>query len=349
MLGPLARHNILFGENGSGKTSLLECVHVLGTARSFRPGSPRSQITHGEACYVIHGQLRTHTQARRDLGVQRDAGGDTVLRIAGETARSSSRLADELPLLVLNATSFDLLTGEPANRRRFLDWGVFHVKHEQREHRQRFQRALTQRNHLLRRGKLDRAELAPWTQDLAFHGEALAAARCQFLRNLEPLFERMRADLAPEIGNVALAYRPGWDSSLSYAEVLARGEDSDRLQGYTQSGPQRADLRVTVDAHLAADTLSRGQQKVLVALLKLAQGQLLARERAGVLYLIDDLPSELDRGRCERVCNLLRDIGAQTLVTCVDNASLSPHWLGDASQVAVFHVKQGVVAAESPP
>lgn len=320
-------------------------MHVLGTARSFRTGSLRSQITHGEAHYLIHGQLRTRSQRRRDLGVQRHANGDTLLRIAGETARSSSRLADELPLLLLNAASFDLLAGEPANRRRFLDWGVFHVKHEQREHRRRFQRALTQRNHLLRRGKLKPVELAPWNQELALHGEALTAARCHFLRNLAPLFERMMADLAPEIGSVAMAYRPGWDSSLSYAEVLARGEESDRQQGYTQSGPQRADVRVTVDGRLAADTLSRGQQKLLIAMLTLAQGQLLAKEQASVLYLIDDLPSELDRGRCERVCHLLRDIGAQTLVTCVDKGSLSPDWLGEASQVALFHVKQGVVAA----
>ena len=320
-------------------------MHVLGTARSFRTGSPRSQITHGEAHYLIHGQLRTRSQRRRDLGVQRDAKGNTVLRVAGETARSSSRLADELPLLVLNAASFDLLSGEPANRRRFLDWGVFHVKHEQREHRRRFQRALTQRNHLLRRDKLDHAQLAPWNQDLALHGEALATARRHFLQSLAPLFERMMADLAPEIGPVALGYRPGWDSTLSSAEVLARGEASDRLQGYTQSGPQRADMRVTVDGHLAADTLSRGQQKLLIAMLKLAQGQLLAREQASVLYLIDDLPAELDQGRCERVCNLLRDIGAQTLVTCVDKANLRAEWLGEASQVAVFHVKHGTVAA----
>ena len=333
----------MFGSNGSGKTSLLEAAHILGTARSFRAGPAKSLITHGEEQYAVHGEWTLESGARRSLGVQRSRSGEIVLRVAGEPSRSVAELADELPLLLIDAESFDLLVGEPANRRRFLDWGVFHVEHDSREHRRRFQRALAQRNHLLRRDKLSAGELEVWTRDLAIHGAAVSAARERFLLALEKEFEPLAAALIPELGAVQLAYRCGWDATQTFADALQRSLASDREQRFTQSGPQRADIRVTVDGHPAAQTLSRGQQKLLVCALKLAQGRMLARQQGEVLYLIDDLPSELDRERCERVCRALAGMQVQSLITCVDAGAISREWLGEASQVAMFHVEHGQV------
>ncbi|MEE4277961.1 MAG: DNA replication/repair protein RecF [Halieaceae bacterium] len=338
-LDGLGRHTLLFGENGSGKTSLLEAVHILGTARSFRSGKPRSQIQHGEERYVIHGRV-----ARGGLGVQRSLSGEVILRVARETVRSAARLADELPLLVINASSFDLLTGEPAQRRRLLDWGVFHVEHQDRETFPRFQRALGQRNQLLRRDRIDRIELEGWTRELAAQGSRLAAARERFLQALADEFAPVQKALAPELGSIELRYRQGWDSSQAFFEALERGADSDREQGFTQVGPQRADIRIQVDGYPAADTLSRGQQKLLVIALKLAQGRLFARDGSALTYLVDDLPSELDRERCEKVCRLFRQLRVQTLITGVERSSIPDEWLkSDGEEVGVFHVEHGSV------
>lgn len=340
----MSLHNVIYGINGSGKTSLLEAAHILGTARSFRSGGAKSLITHGEQSYVIHGERRLSGGGSVSMGVQREKEGGITLRLRGETSRSVSQLADELPLLLINAGSFDLLVGEPANRRRFMDWGVFHVEHGLREHRRRFQRALTQRNHLLRRGKLDASELEVWTRDLAIHAEQVSAGRERFLTALRQVFEPLINELAPEIGEVNLSYRRGWDASRTFAEALQRSQASDQEQGFTQSGPQRADIRVTVGGYSAADTLSRGQQKLLVCALKLAQGQILAADDSEVLYLIDDLPSELDAERCERVCSVLAAMRAQTMITCVSRSAIPASWLGSDADVAMFHVKQGQVA-----
>jgi DNA replication and repair protein RecF len=339
----LSLHNVVYGINGSGKTSLLEAAHILGTARSFRSGGAKSLITHGQESYVVHGERLASGGGRVSMGVQREKSGGITLRLAGEPSRSVSSLADELPLLLINADSFDLLVGEPANRRRFMDWGVFHVEHNLRDHRRRFQRALTQRNHLLRRGKLEASELEVWTRDLAVHAELVSAGRERFLAALGAVFEPLMRELAPEIGPVNLSYRRGWDASSSYADSLQRSLASDQEQGFTQSGPQRADIRVTVGGYSAAETLSRGQQKLLVCALKLAQGQILAGEQGGVLYLIDDLPSELDAERCERVCRALAAMRVQTLITCVSASAIPAEWLGSDAEVAMFHVKQGFV------
>lgn len=347
---------------------------MLGMARSFRSGPPKSLITHGENTCTVFGERQGAGGAIRPLGVSRALDGTVTLRLDGETIRSVSQLADELPLLLINAESFELLTGQPQQRRRFLDWGVFHVEHDFREHGQRFQRALVQRNHLLRRGRITPGEIAPWDQDLARCGEAVSQGRERFIERLKPVFAAVLEELAPELGEIALRYRRGWDSQTSYLELLQRSLQSDSEQGFTQSGPQRADLRVSAGAYSAAETLSRGQQKLVVCALKLAQGQILAEQRADPgLYLIDDLPSELDAERCERVCRCLATIGAQTLLTCVDSDVVQPAWLvphssggvsGEAANgsstmalntekgqieatVAMFHVEQGHVEAQS--
>lgn len=286
--------------------------------------------------------------SKRSIGVQRDRGGDALLRVAGEPSRSVAQLADELPLLLIDTDSFDLLVGEPANRRRFLDWGVFHVEHTGREHRQRFQRALAQRNHLLRRDNISPAEFEVWTRDLALHGEAVSSLRQRFLASLQSEFDVLAAELVPEVGTVKLAYRCGWDASQSYEDALHKSLSSDREQRFTQSGPQRADIRVSVGGYPAAETLSRGQQKLVVCALKLAQGRLLAQRQGEVLYLIDDLPSELDQMRCERVCRALSAMRAQTLITCVDIHAITRDWLGERTQVAVFHVEHGQVSPDEP-
>lgn len=345
-LDALGHHNVIHGPNGSGKTSLLEAVHMLGMARSFRAGTPRTLVRHGQSRCTVFGEVSIGPgTSPHGVGVQREIDGTLTLRIAGETVRSIARLADELPLLLINAESFDLLIGQPVLRRRYLDWGVFHVEHEGRDHDQRFRRLLAQRNHLLRRGKLNTSELEAWDVDLARHGEAVSAARRDVLGVLEPVFQEFLRTLAPELEPVELRYRQGWDAQSPYLDVLRRGLASDREQGFTQSGPQRADLKVTVGGYPAADTLSRGQQKLVVCALKLAQGHVLGPEgaRRGV-YLVDDLPAELDRERCERVCGCLAGIGAQTLVTCVDREALPASWFGfPETDVRMFHVEHGVV------
>lgn len=319
-------------------------MHILGTARSFRSGGSKALVMHGESSLVVRGEVEAAPGATRAIGVERTLDGTLNLRLGGAKAHSVSQLADELPLLLVNSDSFDLLTGAPINRRRFLDWGVFHVEHYARDSRRRFQRALEQRNHLLRRDKLDLNELAVWTRDLAEQGAAVSAARQAFLDALREVFEPLIQELAPEVGLVSLGYRCGWDSSIDYEQALANATTSDREQGYTQSGPQRGDIRVTVDGYPAAETLSRGQQKLLICALKLAQGQLLSeRRKARVLYLIDDLPSELDGRRCERVCRALGSMKVQSLITCVDQMSVPAEWLGGAARVAMFHVEHGSV------
>ncbi len=336
---------VLFGENGSGKTSVLEAINMLSFARSFRASSARAVIRHGAECCTVYGEVSQPGGAVRGVGVQREKSGLATLKVAGRPVRTVSSLVVEQPVLVINAESCQLLEGPPAGRRRFLDWGVFHVEQEFLAAWQRFQRCLKQRNALLRHDKLDEEQLAAWTRDLAGAGERLTACRRRYFEQLVPAFENVIGAVMPECGSPVLRFRQGWDGTLAYAEALARTASSDREQGYTHVGPQRAEIAVTVDGHSASDTLSRGQQKMVVCALKLAQGFVLRREGQPMMctYLIDDLPSELDAEHTRRVCAALAELGGQVFITCIAREAMAGMWPAQAGPPQLFHVEQGQV------
>ena len=282
------------------------------------------------------------------LGVSRDLQGGLQAKIGGENLRSSSELAEHLPLQVINADSFDLLLGSPGYRRQFLDWGVFHVEHRFHGVWQRFQKALKQRNSLLRHGKISDADLRPWDRELCEAGESVDEQRAQYFAELEPLFQRLVPRLSPDLGGVELRYRRGWDKSTSLQQALEGSARADREQGFTHVGPQRADVKVLSGAHAASEVLSRGQQKLVVCALKLAQGQLLSQRKGrSCLYLVDDLPAELDRQHCRRVAEVLMELETQVYITCVDTKEFAEAWPGEwLEKSAMFHVEHGEVSRQ---
>jgi DNA replication and repair protein RecF len=350
-LPDLKKVNVFFGCNGSGKTSVLEAVHLLGMARSFRGSSIKSLISHDASSCTVFGT--TVSALRPDapgslvtlpLGVQRNRIGEAQIRIGGKTVRTVAELASRLPLQVITSDSFSLLTGTPGGRRQFLDWGVFHVEQQFFGTWQRFQRCIKQRNNLLRRGKISDQELAVWTRDLAQSGDAINEFRKDYFRILSPRFKEIMAELAPSLDGLELRYQQGWERQLSYLEALQHGQAADLEHGYTHCGPQRADIRVMAAGHLAAETLSRGQQKLVICGLKLAQGQLMTQlGRSNCAYLIDDLPSELDQHHSRLVCELLASMEAQVFITCIDLEEIRSVWPQE-SDLTMFHVEQGSVS-----
>lgn len=333
--------NLFHGLNGSGKTSLLEAVHLLAVGRSFRSHLVKPVITHGlDQCvvqaYVQRGALR------QSVGVERTKSGNTTLRLNGETAHSHALIATVLPAVLLDTESLDLVYGAPENRRRYLDATLFHVEQGFLDVWRRYMRALKQRNAGLRHGIIDTDEV--WLDELARVGDLLTQSRAAVVDQLGEKFLRIAVELSPSLQGVQLQLRGGWDSASSLREALDRAKAGDRDRGFTQVGPHRADLRVRLDGRVASENLSRGQAKLVLAALKLAQGCVLAeRSSAPPVYLVDDIIAELDAGHAERVCALLANQGGQVLMTAVEEESLRRFWPGD--EYTMFHVEQGFIQA----
>lgn len=339
-LTPSPRINLLHGDNGSGKTSVLEAIHLLGLARSFRSTRLTPVIQNGSEQAVVFGQVQLADGRSASLGIARQRSGDWQIRIDGQNARSAAQLAELLPLQLINPDSFRLLEGAPKIRRQFLDWGVFHVEPRFLGAWQRLQAALRQRNSWLRHGRIDAAAQAAWDRELCLASSAIDEYRRAYIQALKPVFERTLAQLV-ELPELTLSYYRGWDRERELAEVLVASLPRDQQLGHTQAGPQRADLRLRIASHNAADILSRGQQKLVVCALRIAQGHLVNQAKHGqCVYLVDDLPSELDEQHRHALCRLLEDLDCQVFITGVDGETLKDGWRTD-TPVAMFHVEHG--------
>ena len=342
--------NIFYGANGSGKTSLLEAVYLLGRGRSFRTRNPLSVISRdADELLVVGFVRRSEENSLMPVGMQRKRSGGLVLKVGGETVNASSALADNLPLLLLNADTFLLLEGGPKGRRHYLDWGVFHVEQGYRNLWLRFQRALKQRNSLLRHDRMDEQLLTTWDQEFVALAEQLSSFRQRYTDKLLPAIGQMLQALAQEqMPEVKLRYYPGWDTARSLSEVLLADRKRDLQFGTTHHGPHKADLKASIGRVPAGDLLSRGQAKVLVSAMQLAQGRLFQEETGKrCLYLLDDLPSELDKEHRNKVSRLLSELGSQVFVTGVDRDDLLQAWPEYVTEsCGLFHVEHGQISPE---
>lgn len=334
---PSSRINIISGANGSGKTSLLEGIHILGLGRSFRTHQLRNVIQQGASEMTLFARLDDEQDTT--LGVRRlRAERELELRIKSQKQVRLVELAEMMPLQLINPDAFRLLEGPPSGRREFLDWGVFHVKHEFFSTWRRARRALKHRNALLRRGRILPAEIEVWEQELANSGERIDQQRREWFSNFLPVFEETLQSLL-SLQGLTLHYARGWDKNRSLMEVLSENRTTDEKMGFTQQGPQRADLRIKLNKQPAVEVLSRGQQKLVVSALKLAQGRFLeSTVNRHCVYLIDDLPAELDERHRQQFCHLLESIQCQAFITSVEPTALQSQWLSD-TEVKMFHVK----------
>jgi len=334
--------NLLCGVNGSGKTSVLEAIHMLGTGRSFRSRKNQSVIQYEREALTVFGQLDSGVA----LGVEKRRDGNGRIRINQTAAESSSQLAACLPLQVINSESFAALDGGPGVRRQLLDWTVFHVEHQFASHWKSYQIALRQRNALLRRGKIDTNLIAPWEEQLTKSGNLVDSLRRRIFELLRERFLEKISELpqAP-LNGLRMDYRSGWRKDLSLVEALAESRQGDTEQGFTRVGPHRADLRFTLQGQDAHVVLSRGQQKMVVCALRAAMAEVLGTERRAI-FLVDDLPSELDSANQQLLAGWISRCASQVFVTGIEAEVTARPWVALDSPwdtPAMFHVEHGVI------
>jgi len=329
--------NIFVGDNGAGKTSILEAISVLSKGRSFRPGQISSLIGPAGQNFQVVSKIESHSGESHHLGMERDDSGWTA-RHNGEDVNQLSELTALLPHVLLEPNSHTLVSGPPDGRRRYLDWGVFHVEHNFLMLWRRYNRVLKQRNAALRQGnKMVVESLNPQFIQL---GEQLHLARESHARELNVILTKQLVKFSEALDGIALTYKKGW-SGDSLAEATETSANRDLERGSTGPGPHKADLGLSLSGVPAKERLSRGEQKAMTAAMMMAQAQMISESGEIPILMLDDLSSEFDDKHLAKVLRAGIELGTQILLT---GTELVPAISACESPYTLFHVKHGNIS-----
>jgi len=317
--------NVLVGDNGTGKTTVLEAIQLLSSGRSFRGGVRDALIRRGQPALRVYSEIVAEPMERRvGMGLSRSLRAWSA-RIDGQAVEALTRLFQELAVVCFEPGSHALISGGSEHRRRFIDWALFHVEPDFLPIWRRYQRALRQRNALLKQPMVS----ANW------------------LARLQPGLSAMVARFAPGLGAATPKYSsggsPASDGETGLLAALRQARGRDQALGHTSVGPHRADWSLAFEAAPVREMLSRGQEKLVVLSCLLAQAQAFAEVRGQwPVLVLDDLPSELDRGHLAHTLEWLASVPAQSFITATAAPEL-PH--ASCRPMRMFHVEQGRVAA----
>ncbi|RUO76219.1 DNA replication/repair protein RecF [Idiomarina seosinensis] len=340
---PTEKINVIYGENGSGKTSLLEAIYLFGFGRSFRPGGFRPLIKEGKQGFTLFTEtLGERGQTRLDrFGLSRNLAGHQELRINGSNAPRLADLAMNVPVQLFTPESVEIIVGGPGIRRQAMDWGVFHVEPSFFPLWSNYNKVLRHRNKLLKNSKGRRAiDDQYWQRQLSGFGEQITQLRSDYVSELSKYLKQMTHSFLPDV-TLDVSLKSGWDSSKTLEDALQGSLASDLRYGHTTVGPHKADLAISADGLPAKERLSRGQQKVVVASLKLAQAEFFKdRMQKSCIIIVDDLTSELDVINQKKFCHLLEASGNQVFITTVSLTELSDKF---TKEPQVFHVEHGIL------
>lgn len=325
--------NLICGDNGAGKTSILEAIFLLGQGQSFRHAEAGPLIRKGEKRAQVVADLEASTGAISRLGIQRNKQ-QFIARNSGQDVFRRSELFRLLPLQLITPQSHELIERGPELRRRYLDFGLFHVEHSYHQTLMAYQRVLKQRNAGLKTGDIRLAH--SFDEQLIMLSDTIIEKRRQLLDRIEKQLSPFLAAIDFPF-SVGLSLSKGWKAGMSLQEVLLKSEPQDLAKGYTSAGIHRAQLKILAEGVPASKVLSRGQQKLMVYGLVLSLSQLIADiTDEPPLLLIDDLGAELDQRNAQNILNFLQGLGAQLFITVLDKEKYK---IPEGTRV--FHVEQG--------
>lgn len=309
--------NVIYGKNGSGKTSLLEAISYLGYGRSFRDSRYQSLIREGQPFFAISSDvLRDSTNLSDSLGICRYRNRNQNLEISINSNKSSRLvdLVDKISIQVIHPQGIDLILGGPENRRNFVDWGAYYSFPHFKDCWYRYKKLLSQRNSMLKR-KDPIENIQFWDDELSKVSEEITTFREHYVDLIKPILLQKLKSFLPQF-EFEILFSKGWENGLQLRSVLNLYIEKDRVLGYTFYGCHRAELRIRCNNFSASETLSRGQLKLLVCAMRLSQGYLLKQQVGkNCIYLIDDLSSELDANSRMLLLNELKECNSQVFLT----------------------------------
>ncbi|MDQ7051733.1 MAG: DNA replication/repair protein RecF [candidate division KSB1 bacterium] len=335
--------NYFIGENGQGKTNLLEGIYCLGLIKSFRASSDQELVQKGFSGYQIVGDIYNELAVQHKIAIVYNQGRKAVSFDGKKIARHAT-LVGQLPIVLFNPEDHRITSGSPSERRRFLDIILSQSHKSYLASLQEFQKILKHRNRLLaniRDGISEQSELEVWDWNLAKSGQKIMAMRKQFVDNIREPLQSKYAHIAAADADLKIDYVPSDDRCVAhidgFLEALKAHRQTELVRQQTLVGPHRDDVVFYLNGMDARRHASRGEQKSILLALKFIEYEYLKRSsETRPLLLLDDIYSELDEQRQLGVVEQLTEIG-QSFITATHLTGMP----GDGS--AVFKVVQGTL------
>jgi DNA replication and repair protein RecF len=328
------RCNLVFGGNGSGKTNLLEAIHLVCSGKSFRTSKLNDCIAYDQDQFLVRGELGLY-----QAGIQRTRS-ETRIRVEGRDIQRVSELAGRTAVAVLNESGFDLLCGSPQYRRSFIDWIVFHVEHRFAEVWRGYNRVVRQKNELLKKG-VRGEQLRLWNDQLIEYGVAVQAFRKNYIQRVNQRLESLpRADRFD--GPIEIQYNPGWSHQDPVKALLTSMEKELKLK-YSLQGAHRDRLVFLEGGKQVCGNHSRGQLRKTAMMCHLTAVELVSElGEKPLIVLLDDLEAELDNEAIDHLLSVLVSCNAQVFIS---NIRQRDYVSGFFKEYKMFHVEHGMIRA----
>lgn len=337
--------NVLFGQNAQGKTNALEALYFLATTRLLRGSRDSEAIRRGASMARVSATLEPF---ETEIALAIEPGRRKIAQLNGVGLPRASDLIGRLPCICVSAFDMQIIRGEPAERRLFLDLELSQLSPSYFNHLAHYKRALEQRNALLRRAQEESVSpmsFEPWEAVLAEHGAALRIARRDLVEKIRPVARSLHGEIS-EAEHLEISYigKDEAQTSDELAEDLVSGRAREIARGSTLIGPHRDDLALMLGEVEARSFGSQGQQRTAVLALKLAT-YLHQTEAQGEppLLLLDDMLSDLDESRRQHLVGWVLEHAKQAVLTCTEPEAAGPRLL---ERAGLFHVVDGKVEAQ---
>lgn len=335
-----ARLVVFFGDNGQGKTNLLEGISLLSSLKSFRGAKAHDLIGRDEQAAALQLSLGSPGTLSESRSIYMTRAGTKTTLINQKPERRRVTWQRRMPMVIFHPQSLSLAQGSPEVRRSLLDEVLSNLNPAYDKALTDYERALRQRNRLLKEEEIDLDAVRAFNGPMIDRGMYLISERkeaCVTLANLaEPVFHKVSGARR----HLSVVYSPRVDlQKESLADALSRSLNLDTKRGFTAEGPHADDIHFLLDGDPMKTRASQGQQRLLALSIKVAEAQMIAAKTdRSPLILLDDVSSELDRTRNERFFDVLAEVGSQTVLT-----TTHPEYIRRSNDRQDFEVVEGTV------
>lgn len=333
------------GENGAGKTNIIEAINLFATLKSFRDNSDEELINWKQGHYFIKGEfISDETNKLIEIGYSKGETLKRKVKLNGDVIQKKQDIIGEMRAVVFSPVDLKIIDGGPSERRRFIDGFISTVNRTYFGNILDYNKILKHRNSLLKKKDFSMSELNPWDQLLVKKGIEITKERARVIENLNIIYKTNLAKLSGNKDNFEVIYKPNVSNSDDYGQKLSERISRDIHLGYTSVGIHRDDIFFGRDGKDIVEFGSQGQKRSTVIALKTSQFQFIHKEVGEPpILLIDDVIRELDVKRREYFVNLLMDCG-QAFFTTTDLEGIQDY-VGNLQEAKeVFLIQEGKVS-----